>query len=310
MLLNIALVLLTLQPQASASLSNEKAFKCQRVLRAYCSAFQSITQKDDTIYFNLKSGEHVACDDKKNYDLLDPVQYGLRINNPDISSVIEWEYPFGKVDLPFTIEDGDPGRIRYEPLLMAIYGANESQVKKNLVKIDFLGQKINVNAKLGAADALSAISKDLQKIQGFQKRFWESREFSGSFNWRKVAGTNRLSVHSFGAAVDFTIKNDSSKKTYWLWVAKCIVPGCEKIEENLSVLPVDLESLDTFVIKNSGLTADEVVSVFEKHGYIWGGKWHHFDTMHFEFRPEFLDFHAQSPCALENDFEKVLQSLK
>jgi hypothetical protein len=32
----------------------------------------------------------------------------------------------------------------------------------------------------------------------------------------------------------------------------------------------------------------EIVEIFEKHGFIWGGKWGHFDTMHFEYRPELL----------------------
>jgi len=32
----------------------------------------------------------------------------------------------------------------------------------------------------------------------------------------------------------------------------------------------------------------EIVEIFEKHGFIWGGKWHHYDTMHFEYRPELL----------------------
>ncbi|MEJ2663631.1 MAG: M15 family metallopeptidase, partial [Spirochaetia bacterium] len=27
---------------------------------------------------------------------------------------------------------------------------------------------------------------------------------------------------------------------------------------------------------------------FEKYGFIWGGKWYHYDTMHFEYRPELL----------------------
>lgn len=305
----IALAAFTLQVAFAAPLSSEKAHKCQRVLRSYCPAFQNVIRNKNDVFFTLKSGEQVACDDQKNYDMLDPAQYGLRINNPDVSSILEWEYPMGKVDLPFSVEDGDPGRIRYEPLLMAIYGNSESQVKKNLVKIDFLGQQVSINAQHGAAGALTAIAKDLQKIEGFQKRFWESREFSGTFNWRKVAGTNRLSVHSFGAAVDFTIKNGGNKKTYWLWVAKCIVPGCEKIEENLSVLPVEVENLDTFAIKNSGLTADEVVAVFEKHGYIWGGKWHHFDTMHFEYRPEFLDFDSQKKCALEDAFINAVDTI-
>jgi D-alanyl-D-alanine carboxypeptidase len=32
----------------------------------------------------------------------------------------------------------------------------------------------------------------------------------------------------------------------------------------------------------------DIVQIFEKHGFIWGGKWGHFDTMHFEYRPELL----------------------
>ena len=31
----------------------------------------------------------------------------------------------------------------------------------------------------------------------------------------------------------------------------------------------------------------EIVDIFEKHGFIWGGRWSHYDTMHFEYRPEF-----------------------
>ena len=280
--------------------------KCQKVLRAYCEAFESVSLKEDKIVFQLTTGEEVPCDDGIDYDMMDPLQYAERMNNPDLKSTLQWEYPFGEVEFPITLEDGDPGRIRYEPLLKNIYGSNEGEVKSNLVEISFLGKKVKVNKQQGAADALFAISEELESIEGFKKHFWQSREFSGTFNWRKIAGTDRLSVHSFGAAVDFTIKNDNSKKTYWLWVAECIKPGCEKIEENLKVMPVDEKSLDTFFIDNSGLTAAEVVSVFEKHGYIWGGKWHHFDTMHFEYRPEFLDFNSQPSCELEEHFSNLV----
>ena len=40
---------------------------------------------------------------------------------------------------------------------------------------------------------------------------------------------------------------------------------------------------DTEIEKAADLTIPEI---FEKHGFIWGGKWDHFDTMHFEYRPE------------------------
>jgi hypothetical protein len=37
----------------------------------------------------------------------------------------------------------------------------------------------------------------------------------------------------------------------------------------------------------------EIVDIFERHGFIWGGKWYHYDTMHFEYRPELLPADAK-----------------
>ena len=31
-----------------------------------------------------------------------------------------------------------------------------------------------------------------------------------------------------------------------------------------------------------------VVDIFEQHGFVWGGKWVLWDTIHFEYRPELL----------------------
>jgi len=55
---------------------------------------------------------------------------------------------------------------------------------------------------------------------------------------------------------------------YWQWDCKCT-------SEN-----VDLS------YKNK--IPQGIIDIFEKHGFIWGGKWYHYDTMHFEYRPELL----------------------
>jgi hypothetical protein len=31
-----------------------------------------------------------------------------------------------------------------------------------------------------------------------------------------------------------------------------------------------------------------IVDAFEAEGFIWGGRWYHYDTMHFEYRPEIV----------------------
>ena len=33
----------------------------------------------------------------------------------------------------------------------------------------------------------------------------------------------------------------------------------------------------------------KIVDAFEAEGFVWGGRWYHYDTMHFEYRPELLD---------------------
>ena len=81
------------------------------------------------------------------------------------------------------------------------------------------------------------------------------------FNFRKIANTSRLSMHSFGIAIDINIK----KSHYWLWDKK----------------------KNRFKYKNS--IPLEIVEIFQKHGFIWGGRWYHYDTMHFEYRPELLN---------------------
>jgi len=42
---------------------------------------------------------------------------------------------------------------------------------------------------------------------------------------------------------------------------------------------------------------EPLVRAFERQGFVWGGKWFYFDTMHFEYRPEILRMRS-SPGAL------------
>jgi hypothetical protein len=39
--------------------------------------------------------------------------------------------------------------------------------------------------------------------------------------------------------------------------------------------------------------------VFERQGFIWGGKWWHFDTMHFEYRPEIIAHAKSQPLPIQ-----------
>jgi len=87
----------------------------------------------------------------------------------------------------------------------------------------------------------------------------------GTFAWRNIAGTDRHSMHSFGMTIDI----NTAYSDYWQWACKCT-------NENA-----------VFIYKNR--IPQLIVDIFEKYGFIWGGKWYHFDTMHFEYRPELIN---------------------
>jgi hypothetical protein len=186
-----------------------------------------------------------------------------RLDNPDIKDMFYQTYPLTNPTdrLP---KDFDPGRCRVDGFFMALYGDSESAVARNCVAVEFCGNSVKFNTRYGAADALRAVSVDLTPLlaQKPELRSYVDK-LAGTFNWRKVAGTERLSNHSFATAIDLNIK----KAAYWRWQS-----------------PAQLE---TFSRKN---WPTEIIETFERHGFIWGGKWWHFDTMHFEYRPEIIAY--------------------
>lgn len=155
----------------------------------------------------------------------------------------------------------DAGRIRCDSLFLKMYGETQPLVRSHLVKIDWFGQKIPFTSVNGAADSLRAVAADLSRLPAEYRKYFRN---SSSFYWRKVRGADRLSAHSYGIAIDLCV--DFSD--YWLWSN----PGKKE--------------LDTIKYKNR--IPKEIVRVFERHGFVSGVRWYHFDTMHFEFRPELL----------------------
>lgn len=90
-------------------------------------------------------------------------------------------------------------------------------------------------------------------------------------NYRKIAGTNKLSNHSFGLAVDINpLYNPYVKTTR----NKTIV-----FPDNATVYADRTKTFDHKIDQN-----DLAYRVFTKHGFIWGGGWINVkDYQHFEF---------------------------
>lgn len=179
------------------------------------------------------------------------------LKQADIEDSFHHSYTKGKYSHP--PKNYDPGRYRNDKFFRKMYGNSASEVKKKLTTISWFGQKIQVTT-------VNDVHKKLKKVEGDLKRLVvkkpKLKKFltptSGTFKWRVIAGTKRLSVHSFGAAIDINVKYSA----YWRWSK-----GEYKYRNQIPI---------------------EIVKIFEKHGFIWGGKWYHYDTMHFEYRPELL----------------------
>lgn len=154
----------------------------------------------------------------------------------------------------------DGGRVRLYPLLNLIYGKDKKEIQSFLVLVPFLNKKVPFNKNNNASKALYQVGQELEKLLEKNPQLKEYLTHGGTFNYRVIAKTNRLSAHSYGIAIDLGVQ----KSRYWQWDKKFISP---------------FQALDY---------PQEIINIFEKHGFIWGGYWKHYDSMHFEYRPEYL----------------------
>lgn len=192
-----------------------------------------------------------------------------KLENPDLAAQLMQFYPAGDCALPSDPAQ-DPGRIRYTPFFSRMYGQQRQDVEASLVSIPWPGRHpgttIAVTRVNGVSDRLRAVAAELAALPKAFHRVFDTP--AGGFYWRPIAGTNRLSAHSFGIAVDINV----SVSHYWRneLGGAAGEPPAWKPDRARNRIP------------------REVVEIFERHGFIWGGKWFHYDTMHFEYRPELL----------------------
>jgi hypothetical protein len=211
---------------------------------------------DQKLYLIIKNQVKILYDDglAKSFD--------EKLQRPDVKDMLAQIYRPGGGPEPYR-PDYDPGRFRVDAFFKAVYGASASAVKGNLVPVDFCGARVWFNSQNGAAAALAAVGRELTALVAKQPQL-RSYLFplGGAFNWRDIAGASRLSPHSWGIAFDLNPRHGA----YWR-DRKAAGPEVESLRNTYP---------------------QEIVAIFEKHGFIWGGKWSHFDLMHFEYRPELL----------------------
>jgi hypothetical protein len=190
------------------------------------------------------------------------MSFDVVLSHASIRDMFRIAYPAG-APLTAPTPNFDPGRFRNKAFFDAMYGdCRKGEVARNLARMVWLpkhwGRSIEVTRINGVVDRLREVSDEIDALpEPAQRAAWP---IAGTFACRGVADAGQPSMHAYGAAIDLNL--DFSN--YWLWdsgkAARAIawrnrMPG-------------------------------QIVDIFERHGFIWGGRWYHYDTMHFEYRPE------------------------
>jgi hypothetical protein len=223
------------------------------LIAAYPAHLSGYDEKDLIWKDGTRMALAAGAPDKSFEDLLD---------FPDIKDQFAIPYPLG-AELKVPALNEDPGRIRNEKFFLKMYGdcRKGEGVVKNLKSVAWMpkrgGGSVRVTTVNGVNERLAGVVKELETLPADMTRYLVPS--AGTYNCRTIANTNRLSVHAFAAAIDI---NDQLSD-YWEW---------SKGKDG------------SIAWKNRIPTA--IGEIFERHGFIWGAKWYHFDTMHFEYRPE------------------------
>lgn len=221
---------------------------------AYPDSIAGVEKNEDKIYAVMRSGKKILYDDGKQKT------YEQKLYGADLQDMLEQSYPLDDIA---SVPEGnaDPGRIRAYVFFKEVYGGTESETRQNLTGIVFGSYRLQFNQKNNAAASLKAAFDDiLSLIRSDPGVYNHIYPLNGTYNYRVISGTNLLSPHAFGIAID--LRSDSLG--YWRWATR------EQAQSVLDAYP------------------RELVRVFENHGFIWGGKWAHFDIFHFEYRPELI----------------------
>ena len=206
-----------------------------------------------------KDGTRMTIDDGKTGKSLEQM-----LGHPDIDDMMAIPYRAGDAAKP-PAPGRDPGRVRHTAFFTKMYGdCAKGAVSPHLTDITWLAgsapQKLKVTRVNGVAAKLQAVSKELDALPAALRRHLTPA--AGTYVCRPIAGTDRTSPHGLGIAIDIAVATSD----YWRWSRTG--PSGRPVWRNR--IPM------------------EIVEIFERHGFIWGGRWFHYDTMHFEYRPELL----------------------
>jgi hypothetical protein len=248
------------QPLPTPQRSARDQARANRLMARLVAAYPDFLTGHDDNNLIWRDGSRMGFDDGVEKSFQE------RLERPDVEDQFAISYPPGEM-LSDPEPDVDPGRFRNAAFFTKMYGdcrRRGGEVQKKLVDVVWLpkhgARKIRITPVNSIAERLQRISDELDALPDEFMKYL--RPTAGTYNCRDIANTSRFSAHGFGIAIDL----NTAFGDYWEWRGR--------------------RSAEMLPYRNR--IPNEIVAIFEKHGFIWGGKWHHFDTAHFEYRPELL----------------------
>lgn len=243
-------------PLTAGAAERADAAAMQRLLDGYPQHLKAI-EGNRLVW---RDGAETAIDDGKG--IKSPSDW---LADPDVEDMLRPPYTAGPIAAP-PLAGEDPGRARNRAFFDRIYGdCTKGEVAAHLVDVVWLprkwGRTVKATRVNGVAEQLAKVSAALDGLPASFDRYLFPP--AGTYNCRSIAGTDRRSAHAHGIAIDIA----TQAADYWRW-------------------PTVRDDGRPRAWRNR--IPQEIVEAFERHGFIWGGKWHHYDTMHFEYRPELL----------------------
>ncbi|MGI9383291.1 MAG: M15 family metallopeptidase, partial [Methyloligellaceae bacterium] len=188
---------------AAATEARPPGDRATRILSALVIAYPDLLAGHDGKSVIWRDGTRMTFDDGVRGKRFDDL-----LNRPDLEDQFYAPYPRGRRGLRPGVNI-DPGRVRFEPFFKKMYGdCKRGKLGGRLVDVVWLpkhwGKRVKVTSVNGVAKRLQAVSNELDALPGKFLKYLKPS--AGTYNCRTIAGTKRLSVHAFGAAIDINVK--------------------------------------------------------------------------------------------------------
>ncbi len=236
-------------------------------IEAYAPLIDSVAYLRDDVVFHLHLGrEPIHFQDGR-------MVAASRLGDADSCDAGFYRYPLGPLtDVPPPPPEELP---RYcTDVMESLWGSTEAEIREHGRSVRFLDHRMFLNGLLIAP--LAAAEEDILAVAATDAEVAEwidEMSITYSLITRDIAGTDTQSQHAWGLAFDLVPTSYEGQHVYWRWSRA-----------------LDREGWPRIPVERRWSPPARVVEIFERNGFVWGGKWTLFDAIHFEYRPEVLAY--------------------